>query len=177
MSAEQIILVDEHDREIGSIEKLAAHQNGGKLHRAFSIFVFNSKGEMLIQMRALGKHHWAGIWTNTCCSHPHVGETLEQAVHRRLKEEFGFDCNLKEIFAFIYKATDSKSGLTEWEFDHFFIGIFDGTPKPNPEEIGAYKWVKPEELKKDIAVHPEKYTPWFKASVDKVIEYYNKMAL
>ena len=167
---EEIILVDKNDKEVGFIEKLKAHENGGKLHRAFSIFVFDSKGKMLIQQRAKVKYHFGGLWTNTCCSHPNKGETLEIATHRKLKQEFGFDTKMKELTNFIYRAEDSVSGLTEHELDHVFIGTFNGKPVPNPEEIGDFKWIDPKELQQDVKNHPENYTPWFKIVLNKVIE-------
>jgi len=165
----EVILVDENDNEIGTEEKLKAHQEG-KLHRAFSIFVLNSKGQLLLQKRAKSKYHSGGLWTNTCCSHPSPGETLEKAVHRRLKEEIGFDCELKEIFSFTYKA-NFDNGLIEHEYDHVFIGNFDGEPAPNPEEVDEWKWVDLEELKKDIQENPDSYSYWLKHSIDKVISY------
>lgn len=171
---EEIILVDENDNEIGHIEKMAAHVDGGKLHRAFSIFLFNSKGELLLQKRAGGKYHFGSLWTNTCCSHPNKGETLEHAVHRRLKEELGIDTDMKEITKFTYRASDPKSGLTEYEIDHVFIGTFDSDPKPNPEEVEDIKWIKLDDLRKDVNQHPEKYTPWFKIILDNVLEYFEK---
>lgn len=170
---EKVILVDEKDREIGTEEKLKAHKNGGKLHRAFSVFIFNSKGEMLLQKRAKTKYHSPGLWSNACCSHPRPGETLEEAVHRRLKEEMGFDCKLKEAFSFIYRA-EVGNGLTEWEFDHVWIGRFDGKPRPDIEEAEEWKWINIEELKKDIKEHPENYTPWFKIAVEKVVRFFEK---
>lgn len=167
---EEIILVDENDNQIGFEEKIKAHENGGKLHRAFSIFVFNSKGDMLIQLRSKKKHHFGGLWTNTCCSHPLKGEKLEDAVHRKLKQEFGFDTKLKELLSFIYRADDPKGDLTEHEFDHVFIGTFDGKPKPNPEEIDDWKWASIKEIKADLENHPENYTPWFRIVFDSVVE-------
>src|SRR6266567_2545019 len=134
---EIIVLVDEKDNPIGYEEKLAAHRDGGKLHRAFSIFIFNSKNEALLQLRAKAKHHFQSLWSNPCCSHPTKGENLEAAVHRKLKQELGFDTPLKETFSFVYKATDRKSGLTEHEFDHVFVGQYDRDPKPNPEEVDS----------------------------------------
>jgi isopentenyl-diphosphate Delta-isomerase len=163
-----VILVDEQDRQIGTEEKMKAHENGGKLHRAFSVFVFNSQGKLLIQRRALAKYHCAGIWANTCCSHPFPGESLGDAAHRRLIEEMGFDCDLRETFSFIYKA-DFENGLTEWEFDHVFVGKFDEEVKPDPEEVGEFEWVEPEQLKKDIEENPKKYAEWFKISVGRVL--------
>ena len=167
---EMIILVDEQDNQIGVSEKLAAHQNGAKLHRAFSIFIFNDKNEMMLQQRAKTKYHFGGLWTNTCCSHPNVGETTMAAAHRRLVEEMGFDTDLEEICSFIYRAPDPKSGLTEHEFDHVFIGKHNQAPKLNPEEADAYKWITLEDLEQDVRKHPENYTPWFKIVLDQVIK-------
>src|SRR5262245_1821004 len=121
---DQIILVDEQDREIGVEEKLAGHRNGGRLHRAFSVFVFNARGEMLLQQRSDRKYHFRGKWTNACCGHPRPGEELVSAAHRRLSEELGFDTDLREVFSFLYCAEDPDSGLTEREFDHVLIGTF-----------------------------------------------------
>ncbi|MCK4592058.1 isopentenyl-diphosphate Delta-isomerase [Candidatus Parcubacteria bacterium] len=163
---EEIILVDKNDQEIGSGEKMKVHQNG-KLHRAFSIFVFNSKNEMLLQERAKTKYHCGGLWTNTCCSHPRRGELLEEATHRRLQEEMGFDCELKKIGSFIYKA-EFDNGLTEHEYDHVFTGKFDGEPKLNLEEADDYKWIGMEKLKKEIKKNPESFTAWFKIAMEKV---------
>lgn len=164
---EEIILVDEYDNIIGYEEKLAAHQHGGRLHRAFSIFIFNSDGKMLLQQRSLKKYHFGGLWTNACCSHPNKGEDLASAVHRKLMQEFGFDTELFEELVFTYKATDKGSGLTEHEIDHVFIGLFDGTPQPNPEEVDDFKWVTVAELQEDIAANPNAYTPWFKIALDR----------
>jgi len=167
MTQENIILVDEKDNEIGIGEKLKVHQEG-KLHRAFSIFIFNSKGEMLLQQRARTKYHSPNLWTNACCSHPRPNETLRDATKRRLKEEMGIETELKEVFSFIYKA---KIGdLIEHEFDHVFIGRFDGKVKPNKEEVGDWKWAEPEELRKDIKENPEKYTYWFKMVLGRVLK-------
>ncbi len=165
--AEMLILVDENDRQIGTEEKIKAHEEG-KLHRAFSIFIFNSKGEMLLQKRAKTKYHSGGLWTNTCCSHPRDGERIEEAVHRRLKEEMGFDCELEEKFHFIYKVK-LDHGLTEHEFDHVFVGKYDGEVKPNPEEADDFKWINMETLKKDLEEHPENYTEWFKIAIQKFL--------
>src|SRR4051794_23646258 len=137
--SDELILVDEHDNPVGYSAKLAAHENGGRLHRAFSIFIFNSRGEMLLQRRAAGKYHFGGLWTNACCSHPRRGESTVDAAHKRLREELGLDTDLREIFSFTYRATDSVSGLTEHEFDHVFVGRFDGTPLPNAGEIDDWK--------------------------------------
>jgi len=170
---ETIILVDKNDRQTGTMEKMEAHEKA-ELHRAFSIFVFNSKKEMLIQQRAKGKYHCAGLWTNTCCSHPRPGETTETAAHRRLKEEMGFDTGLKEITSFIYKAP-FENGLTEHEFDHVFIGTYDGKVKPNKEEVCNWKFIELKNLLEDVKSHPENYTPWFKIILKKVIKHIKKI--
>ncbi len=158
--SDNIILVDERDREIGKGAKLAVHQ-AGQLHRAFSILVFNGKGELLLQQRAKNKYHSGGLWANTCCSHPRVGESLDIATHRRLQEEMGFDCEIKETFSFIYKVKLDK-GLTEHEYDHVFVSYYDGEIRPNPDEVADYKWLSVENIKKDINLNPDIYAPWFK---------------
>jgi isopentenyl-diphosphate delta-isomerase len=172
MVMEKIILVDKKDREIGTGEKLEVHKSG-KLHRAFSIFVFNRKGELLLQKRAKGKYHSGGLWSNTCCSHPRAGEKLEKAVHRRLKQEMGFDCSLKEIFSFVYKVK-FENGLYEHELDHVFIGNYGRKPEPDPEEAEGWKWISLNELKKDIQKNPGNYTYWLKVSLDKLDSYMKK---
>ena len=167
---ETVVLVDEKDNPVGYEEKIRAHSNGGKLHRAFSIFIYNSKNEMLLQLRSNSKHHFQNLWSNPCCSHPRKGEELANAVHRKLRQEFGFDTDLKETFSFVYKAEDLKSGLTEHEFDHVFVGTFDGVPKPNPKEIDDWKWVTPAVLKLDIANNPERYTPWLRIAFEELLK-------
>jgi len=162
----EVILVDKNNNKIGVEEKLKAHEDG-KLHRAFSIFVFNSKEELLIQRRAKEKYHCGGIWANSVCSHPRPDETYEVAVHRRLKEEMGFDCKLKKLFCFIYRA-EFPNGLTEHEYDCVFIGKFNGNPKPDPKEIMDYKWVSLKKLKKDINEHPKKYSAWLKIALRRI---------
>lgn len=155
---DEVILVNEADVAIGSMSKMEAHVKG-ILHRAFSVFIRNSKGEILIQQRALHKYHSGGLWTNACCSHPKAGETIEQAAKRRLTEELGFTCTVKSHFNFLYKAT-LDSGLIENELDHVLFGSFDGEFTPNPEEVMAYQWIEPQELINDCLQHPEKYTAW-----------------
>ncbi len=162
---ERVILVDEADNQIGTEEKLKAHREG-KLHRAFSIFVFNSDGKLLLQQRALSKYHCPGLWANTCCSHPREGESADAAAHRSLVEEMGFDCPLKEAFSFTYKAK-FDNGLTEHEFDHVLVGKFDGEPKPNPDEVAAVKRVGVDELRKDVRENPERYAYWFRVSFER----------
>ena len=167
--SDELILVDEQDKPVGYETKLRAHQDGGRLHRAFSIFIFNEAGEVLLQRRAAGKYHFGGLWTNACCSHPRRGQSTLDAAHLRLQEEFGFDTDLAERFTFIYRAPDPTSGLTEHEFDHVFTGRFDGEPRPNPDEIGDWKWVRPEELLADVKARPDAYTPWFRLVVERVL--------
>jgi len=166
MIEQQVVLVDKNNRKIGIKEKIKAHKEG-KLHRAFSIFIFNSKGELLIQQRAKTKYHSGGLWSNTVCSHPKPNETYQQAVHRRLKEEMGFDCKLKKLFCFIYN-TGFVNGLIENEYDYIFIGKFDGKLKPNIKEIMNYKWISIKELKKDIKKNPNKYTIWLKIALKRI---------
>lgn len=157
---EYIIVVDEFDKKIGSIEKLEAHYKG-ILHRAFSILVFNSKNQLLLQKRNMEKYHSPGLWTNTCCSHPRYGENLQDAISRRLREEMGFTCELEERFSFIYKVQLGEN-LFEHEFDHVFIGKYDGKVIPNKAEVDEFKWVDIEEVKTDIVYRAELYTYWFK---------------
>jgi isopentenyl-diphosphate delta-isomerase len=171
--SERIILVDEHDHPLGPEDKLKAHEGHGKLHRAFSIFLFNGRGEMLLQQRAHKKYHFGGLWTNACCSHPRWGEALEAAAHRRLKDECGFDTELKEAFSFIYQA-DWTNGLGEHEFDHVFLGRYDGPLPSNPEEADAWRWARPEEVARDVQAHPERWSPWFKAALPRVLEAYRR---
>ena len=166
----EIILVDENDNLVGFETKLKAHEEGGKLHRAFSIFVFDARGKLLLQRRAKKKYHFGGLWSNTCCSHPKKGEELQDAAQARLQQEFGFDTRLKELFSFLYRASDVGSGLTEHEFDHVFYGEFDGDPRPNPDEIEDWKWVDVAELMSDLENNPHCYTPWFKIAIQDVIE-------
>lgn len=164
---EEVILVDTNDSEIGKMEKMQAHIEG-RLHRAFSIFVFNSKGELLLQQREKGKYHSGGLWTNTCCSHPRVGEDINEAVHRRLKEEMGFDCDLSEKKTFLYHAKFDNN-LIEHELDHIFIGYYNGVPIPNKEEVENWKWISTKDLKKELEAEPDKFTYWFKFSIEDVL--------
>ncbi|MFC2481822.1 MAG: isopentenyl-diphosphate Delta-isomerase [Capnocytophaga granulosa] len=157
---EQVILVNEKDEPIGLMGKMEAHEKG-LLHRAFSVFVFNSKQEVLLQQRAACKYHSPNLWTNTCCSHPRVGETNQQAGERRLQEEMGLQVPLQEVFSFIYKAP-FDNGLTEHEYDHVLIGYSDAQPQINPEEVASWKWLSLEAIKEDILQAPERYTAWFK---------------
>jgi isopentenyl-diphosphate Delta-isomerase len=168
VDADRVILVDEQDRELGVMEKIAAHEQGGALHRAFSVFIVDSSGRWLLQKRAAGKYHFPGLWTNACCSHPRPGEATEDAAHRRLREELGFDCPLEERFQFVYRATSEAEGLTEHEFDHVFTGRHDGDVHPDPAEVGEIRWVEPAALEAEVRDHPEAFTPWFKIAFDRV---------
>ncbi|MDB0599930.1 isopentenyl-diphosphate Delta-isomerase [Tenacibaculum maritimum] len=157
---EQVILVDEHDNQLGLMPKMEAHEKA-LLHRAFSVFVFNDKKELLLQQRAADKYHSPLLWTNTCCSHQRNGESSLKAGRRRLQEEMGFTCELEEVFWFIYKAP-FDNGLTEHELDHVMIGRYNDKPIINKEEVAAYKWMRLEEVKEDIKKKPAIYTEWFK---------------
>ena len=165
---EYVILVDENDNMIGTAEKIDAHKNP-RLHRAFSVVITNSSGEILIQKRAGGKYHNPGMWANTCCGHPRPGEAIEAAAHRRLQEEMGFDTGLVKVFSFIYE-TRFTNGLTEKEFDHVLVGRWDGTPVENPDEVAAYKWIAGDALAEDMRKNPEIYTSWFKIAWEKLLE-------
>jgi isopentenyl-diphosphate delta-isomerase len=157
---EQVILVDENDQEIGTMEKMEAHRKG-LLHRAFSILIFNSKGEMLLQQRAAAKYHSGGLWTNACCSHPRPGEAMEDAGRRKLIQEMGFDCDLTYSHKFVYRV-DLDNELTEYEWDHVLIGYFDGIPVLNPNEAQAWKFESVDAIKMDASKFPGNYTCWFK---------------
>jgi isopentenyl-diphosphate delta-isomerase len=166
-----VILVDENDNQVGIMEKMEAHEKG-LLHRAFSIFIFNDKKELMLQKRANHKYHCGGLWTNTVCSHPSPEESLEDATKRRIQEEMGFECKLEELFHFLYRA-EFSNGLIEHELDHVFLGFYNDSPKPNPDEVGEWKWISIPELEQDIEKNPDKYTPWFKKCLPKVIEHLN----
>ena len=157
---EEVILVNTNDEQIGTLEKLAAHEQG-LLHRAFSVLIFNKNGELLIHQRAHDKYHCAGLWTNTCCSHQRIGETNEQAAQRRLQEEMGFTAPVKTIGSLIYHV-EFENGLTEYEYDHVLIGSFNHQPNPNPDEVADWKFITLEELEKEMKEFPDKYTFWFK---------------
>jgi isopentenyl-diphosphate delta-isomerase len=155
-----VVLVDENDRELGTMEKMEAHLQG-RLHRAFSVFIFNYDQELLIHRRALEKYHSGGLWTNTCCSHPMPGETTLEAAHRRLDEEMGMRANLDPLFRFHYRAELDQS-LIEHELDHVFVGYSNTQPLINREEVCDYRWVHIEELMEEMNNEPEQFTAWFK---------------
>jgi len=170
MDLTKVILVNEQDSPVGSCEKLAAHKEG-LLHRAFSVFIFNSKGEMLLQQRAMGKYHSGGLWTNACCSHPAKGEDLESAAHRRLMEEMGFDTAVQKVFDFVYKAS-FDNGLTEYEFDHVFAGYYEGEIYYNKQEVMDFCYKNLDEIKSSLASHPHRYTAWFHLAFPKIEEWW-----
>jgi isopentenyl-diphosphate Delta-isomerase len=163
----KIALVDENDKIIGFDAKDEVHKKG-LLHRAFSIFVFNSKNQLLLQKRAVSKYHSGGLLTNTCCSHLVENVDFENYMHQRLREEMGFDCELSFRFSFTYRI-EFDNGLTEYETDHVYTGIWDGIPKPNPDEADGFLWMDFEELKKDVEKSPEKYTYWFREAIKKFV--------
>lgn len=160
MDRNKVILVNERDEAVGSMDKIAAHQQGA-LHRAFSIFIFNSNGELLLQQRADDKYHSAGLWTNSCCSHPQPGEDTVAAAQARLAEEMGFTVSLEKIFDFVYRA-DMENGLVEYEFDHVFTGEYDGPVPFNKEEVKDYRFKNMPDISQDIERRPEHYTAWFR---------------
>lgn len=168
MKEEKVILVDTADTPLGTMPKMEAHEKA-VLHRAFSVFILNHKGELMLQQRALHKYHSPGLWTNTCCSHQRIDETNIEAGKRRLREEMGFSVPLQELFSFIYKAP-FDNGLTEHELDHVMVGYFDAEPEVNPEEVAAWKWMSLEELAQDLSRNPENYTVWFTIIFDR---FYN----
>ena len=174
MVEEQVILVNEYDEQIGLMPKMEAHEKA-VLHRAFSVFVFNTKNELMLQQRAAHKYHSPLLWTNTCCSHQRDGESNIEAGTRRLKEEMGFTTDLKETTSFIYKAP-FDNGLTEHELDHIMLGYYENEPIINNQEVEDWKWMPLEDVKHDINVHPEQYTAWFKIIFEKFYNYINTNA-
>ena len=172
---EQVILVDEKDTEIGTMEKIEAHEKA-LLHRAFSVFVFNDQGKLLLQQRAMDKYHSPGLWTNTCCSHPRPGETIPAAAHRRLKEEMGFDTELTKAFDFIYHAPFSN-GLTEHEFDHVMIGYYNQPAQPNSLEVQAVASYTLDEINEQMQENPSAFTIWFLIAFPKVKAWWEAQQL
>ena len=166
-----VILVNKKDEHIGLMPKLEAHEKA-LLHRAFSVFIFNDKNELMLQQRALNKYHSPGLWTNTCCSHQREGESNIEAGKRRLNEEMGFVTDLEETISFIYKAP-FDNGLTEHEFDHVMVGYYNDEPKINLDEVVNWKWMLLEDVKTDIGTHPEFYTEWFKIIFNKFYQHIN----
>ncbi|WP_027124479.1 isopentenyl-diphosphate Delta-isomerase [Gelidibacter mesophilus] len=173
MTEENVILVNEKDEQIGLMPKMEAHEKA-LLHRAFSVFVFNKKNELMLQQRASHKYHSPLLWANTCCSHQREGESNIEAGKRRLQEEMGFVTEIEDTISFIYKAP-FDNGLTEHEFDHVLIGNYEKDPVINPDEVAAWKWMSLEAIKKDMAVNPDIYTAWFKIIFDKFYEHINRV--
>ena len=169
---EEVILVNEQDVSVGTMEKMEAHQKA-ILHRAFSVFIFNDHGEMLLQQRAITKYHSGGLWTNSCCSHPRPGEETLEAATRRLREEMGFVTPLHKVFDFIYKA-DFSNGLTEYEFDHVFVGYYDGEIEPNPDEVSHYQYLSMPDIDHMLKNEPELFTVWFHIAFPKVMDWWTK---
>lgn len=170
MFKRQVLLVDENDNPTGLMEKLKVHRLG-LLHRSFSVFVFNDSGDLLLQKRAKNKYHSAGLWSNACCSHPENKKNIAQEAQKRLEKEMGIkNCNLQEIFSVVYEA--KVGDLIEHEFDHVFIGSFNGPVKPNKKEAEAFKWASIDNLKKDIVQNPQNYTEWFKIILNQVLDFY-----
>jgi isopentenyl-diphosphate delta-isomerase len=169
MQAERVILVDPHDEAIGTAEKLEAHVTGA-LHRAFSVFILNHRGEILMQRRAAGKYHGAGLWSNSCCGHPRPGEEITAAATRRLNEEMGFTCGLRRLFSFTYRA-EMEDGLWEHEIDHVLIGHHDAEPRPDPAEVAEWRWIDPDSLRLEMQREPENFTPWLRPALEGLIPH------
>lgn len=169
---EQVILVDEQDMELGVMEKMEVHEKA-LLHRAFSIFIFNSKGELLLQQRAIDKYHSGGLWTNTCCSHPRPGEDALASATRRLREEMGFETPLEKVFDFIYKAT-FDNGLTEYEFDYVFTGYYDGNIEYDIKEVANYLYIPMHQLEILIQQQPDFFTKWLQVAFPKVMDWWKQ---
>lgn len=172
MKEEQVVLVDQLDNPLGTMGKMEAHEKA-VLHRAFSVFIMNNKGQTMLQQRAMEKYHSPGLWTNTCCSHQREGESNIEAGKRRLKEEMGFEAELKELFSFVYKAP-FDNGLTEHELDHVMIGFYDDDPLVNTDEVMDWKWMKPEEVKQAMLDRPEEFTIWSRIIFDKFYDHFKE---
>ena len=168
MERNKVVLVNTEDEALEEMDKMEAHVQG-ILHRAFSVFIFNQKGDMLIHQRATNKYHGADLWTNACCSHPQWGEDVRQSALDRLEYEMGLKCDIKKAFSFLYK-TSVENNLTEHEFDHVFVGYTDENPNPNPEEVQNYQWISPEKLQEQIKAQPQLFTYWFRMALPKVLE-------
>ena len=172
MNDQYVILVNEADEPVGEMEKMDAHKQG-LLHRAFSVFIFNNKGQMLLQRRALNKYHSAGLWSNACCSHPYPDEDVEHAAVRRLREELGFETSVKKEFEFIYQA-DFTNGLTEHEYDHVFTGEYNGIIKANPDEVCDYCYKSIHDIRQSLQMQPEKFTAWLHIAFPKIENWWNE---
>lgn len=169
-SSREVVLTNEAGAVIGTEDTLKAHQDGGRLHRAFSIFVFNDRKETLLQLRASTKRSFPGLWSNTCCGHPAPGRQILAAARQRLLEEMGFTVSLREVGRLTYRATDQDSGLTEREYDHLFTGFYQGVPRPDPSEAAGWKWVRLDVLFRDLFLNPGAYTPWLPSALGKLTQ-------
>ncbi len=169
---QEVILVNEKDEQVGTMEKMEAHEKA-LLHRAFSVFIFNNDGEMLLQQRALTKYHSGGLWTNACCSHPFPGEETIVAAGRRLQEEMGFVTPIKKVFDFVYKA-EFDNGLTEHEFDHVFTGVYEGEIRMNKEEVSDYSYMSVAAIAESLETHPQKFTAWFHLAFPEIEKWWIK---
>ncbi len=165
--SKELVLVNRNDEAVGVGEKETVHRTG-QLHRAFSAFVFDASGRLLLQQRSKEKYHSGGLWSNTCCSHPGPGEAVEAAARRRLQEEMGFSCDLRPVFGFIYKA-ELDSGYVEHEYDHVLIGNYSGEVHPNPAEVAGWKWMDPSEVVRELHTNAEQYTYWFKIAFERLL--------
>ncbi len=172
MTEEHVVLVNTLDQDQGTMEKMEAHRSG-QLHRAFSVFILNSRGELLLQQRAHHKYHSGGLWTNTCCSHPRAGEDVVEAGKRRLMEEMGIQCQISKGFDFIYRS-ELDGGLVEHEFDHVLFGISDVAPKPNGDEVSDYRYVTFNAVRKEMAEDPERFTTWFRICFERAADHLGK---
>jgi isopentenyl-diphosphate delta-isomerase len=172
MKSKKVILVTEQDEATGTMEKMEAHEKG-LLHRAFSVFIFNSRGELLLQRRALNKYHSGGLWTNTCCSHPVPGEDTLDSATKRLEEEMGFTVPLEKVFDFVYRA-DFSNGLTEHEFDHVYAGEYENEIRANPEEVMDYSYKPLADIRQLLNKHPEQFTPWFRLAFPEIEKWWRE---
>jgi len=172
MERNKVVLVDENDNAVAEMEKLAAHEQG-YLHRAFSVFIFNDQGELLLQQRANHKYHGAGLWTNTCCSHPQLGENVALSAQERLNYEMGIECDLKLVYTFIYNEP-VENNLIEHELDYVFVVYSDQSPALNIDEVQDYKWMNEEQILSDIRNNPSLYTVWFKRAFQELLTKINK---
>jgi isopentenyl-diphosphate Delta-isomerase len=168
---QSVILVDERDRELGSLDKLQAHLSPGTLHRAVSVFVFDRRGNLMLQRRAEGKYHFVGRWSNTSCTHPSPGERLEVAGRRSLLHEMGLRLEVRPLLSVVYRATDEGTSLVEHEFDHVLVGQYDGAPRPNPAEVDGWKWMEPVAILSDLHRNPGDYSPWLRIALDLILAY------
>lgn len=174
MSQVDVILVDEKDQELGTMEKMEAHRLG-VLHRAFSVFIFDNRGRMLLQRRAASKYHGGLLWTNACCSHPYPGESVEIAANRRLREEMGFNAPLEKLFSFTYRA-EVENGLIEHEFDHVFGGLYEGPIHPNAHEVADYVYRDMADIEDDMNTRPELYTSWFRIAFPRIMQWWKRQS-